>query len=254
MKFHRLLTVLAAGALALTVSSVPARADEPATSAPAAAAHAAEPVKDAAHGVADSMHDAANHAAPEGGAATGHDAHAAGGHGEHEVVEALPNVKQGIATGVTALVVFALVCAFMLAVVWPKINKGLDDRASKIRNEIEAAELAQRQARSALEQYQKNLDEARAEAQRMLDQAKAQQQAIAAELKTKADAELAMMREKARRDIESAKRAALNEIYSEASTLATSIAGKILQRELGPQDQQRLVEQSLNEMRSMARA
>ena len=62
------------------------------------------------------------------------------------------------------------------------------------------------------------------------------------------------MREKARRDIESAKRAALTEIYAETATLATAIAGKVLQREVSSQDQHRLVEQSLNEMKSMARA
>lgn len=170
-----------------------------------------------------------------------------------ETVGAIPNKQQGLWTGITALIVFAIVAAFLGSFVWPKISKGLEDRAEKIRNEIEAAEMAQQQARSALEEYQRNLDQARAEAQRMLDQAKSQQQAIAAELKAKADAELNMMREKAKRDIEVAKRAALNEIYADASVLATSIASKILQRDIGPQDQARLMEQSLNEMQALSR-
>lgn len=207
--------------------------------APAATPAATAPA--AGHDHADHGHD-------------GHD-HAHGDHDHaHEEVGAMPTLKQGLWTGITAMLVFIIVAAFLGAFVWPKINQGLDDRANKIRNEIESAEMAQQQAKSALEQYQKNLEEARAEAQRMLDQAKTQQQAIVTELKAKADVELNAMRDKARRDIETAKRAALNEIYAEASTLATSIAGKILQRELGPQDQQRLVEQSLNEMRQVARA
>lgn len=172
---------------------------------------------------------------------------------EHESVEAIASMKQGVASAATALVIFCVVLAVLALKVWPVISKGLDDRATKIRSEIEAAEQAQKQAKAALEQYQRNLDEARAEAQKMLTDAKAQQQAIAADLKAKSDLELAAMRDKARRDIETAKRAALTEIYAEASTLATSIAAKILQREVGQHDQQRLVEQSLKEMGQMAR-
>ena len=114
----------------------------------------------------------------------------------------------------------------MLAVVWPKINKGLDDRASRSARD-RAAELAQRQARSALEQYQKNLDEGPRRGAAHARPGQGSAAGVAAELKTKADAEL---RDDAGRPAATSRvgqRAALNEIYSEASTLATSIAGKI---------------------------
>lgn len=168
-----------------------------------------------------------------------------------ETVGALPTVKQGLATGVTGIVVFLLVLAVLGAKVWPTITRALDQRAEKIKEEIEAAELAQQQAKEALQQYEKSLAQARAEAQKMLDDAKAQQQAIAADLKAKADVELNAMRERAKRDIDAAKRAALAEIYSETSSLATSIASKILQKEIRPQDQQRLVDESLAEFQTV---
>jgi len=167
-----------------------------------------------------------------------------------ETVGALPTVKQGLATGVTGIVVFLLVLAILGAKVWPTITKALDQRAAKIKDEIEAAELAQQQAREALQQYEKSLAQARAEAQKMLDDAKAQQQTIAADLKAKADIELTAMRERAKRDIETAKRAALAEIYAETASLATSIASKILQKEIRPQDQQRLVDESMAEFQT----
>ncbi len=228
----RLLARVLAGVAGLTLASSVALAADPPTVPAGTAAPAMAPDPHAGH----------DHAPGEG-----HD------HAAHEEVGAIPDVKQGIATGVTALVVFALVAAFLQIAVWPKITKGLDDRENKIKNEIEAAELSQQQAKSALEQYRKNLDEARAEAQRMLDQAKAQQQVIAAELKAKSEIELNALREKARKDIESAKASALSEIYAESASLATAIAGKILQREVAAQDQHRLVEQSLSELKSMAR-
>lgn len=181
--------------------------------------------------------------------------HAADTHGAaagHEVVEALPTIKQGVVTGATAIVVFLLVFAVLAVKVWPTITKALDERASKIREEIESAEMARKQAKDALEQYQQSLAQARAEAQKMLDQTKIQQTALAAELKSKADAELSEMRERAMRDIESAKRAAISEIYSDAANMASLVAGKILRREIRPSDQQALVEESLAKLQTVS--
>lgn len=176
--------------------------------------------------------------------------HADGYAGAHEKVGALPTAKQGLATGITAIVVFALVFVVLRAKVWPVISKSLDERADKIKSEIEAAAAARKQAAEALETYQENLAEARAEAQKMLDDTRAQQQKMAADLKAKADVELNEMRDKARRDIEAAKRAALNEIYADASTMATQIASKILAREVNAGDHQRLIEESLAELQT----
>jgi F-type H+-transporting ATPase subunit b len=177
----------------------------------------------------------------------GHDAHAGG----HETLQAIPSVNQGVVTGITAVVVFLLVLAILSLKVWPTITKALDARNNKIKSEIEAAEMARKQAKAALEDYEKSLAQARAEAQRMLDDTRAQQNKLAAELKARNEAELGQMRERAMKDIEGAKRAALNEIYADAATLATHVASKILGREVSSGDQQRLVEESLRELKSV---
>ncbi len=167
-----------------------------------------------------------------------------------EEVGAVPSKAQGIATGVTALIVFALAAAFLGVVVWPKVTGALDERAAKIRSEIESAEQARKQAREALDEYERNLAEARAEAQKMLEATRSQQNAMAAELKARADADLNAMREKAKADIEAAKKQALAEIYSESVLIATAMAGKILQREVSAGDQQRLMDESLAELKA----
>jgi ATP synthase F0 subunit b len=167
---------------------------------------------------------------------------------EGETVGAIPSKAQGLATGITALVVFALVAAILGMFVWPKISKGLDDRAHKIKEEIEAAEMARQQAKDALEQYQQALGQARAEAQKEIDKARAQAQAISADLKSKADVELNQLREKAMRDIEMAKRAAVSEVYAQSAGLASTMAGKILRREVQTGDTQRLIDESLAQL------
>ncbi len=171
-----------------------------------------------------------------------------GSKGGGKEASVIPTVNEGLITGIMTIIVFVAVLFVLGTQVWPKIENSLQAREDKIRDEIQAAELARQQARDALEEYERSLAQARAEAQDMLDKTRAQQAEMAAELRTKADTQLNEMREKAQRDIEAAKRAALNEIYSEASQLATLAAGKILQREIQPSDQQRLIEESLAEL------
>lgn len=162
----------------------------------------------------------------------------------------LPTIEQGVVPMIVAFLVFAVVFAVLATKVWPTITKGLDERARKITEEIEAAENARKQAKDALEQYQQSLNQARAEAQKMIEQARTAQVALAAELKAKADVELGQMRERAMRDIEAAKRAAITEMYTQQSNLATAVASKILRRELNPGDQAALVQESLRELTS----
>jgi len=175
---------------------------------------------------------------------------APGGNVEREKVEAIPTVKQGLATGITALVVFAITAAFLSTTVWPKISKGLADREGKIRSEIDAAEQARQQARAALETYQKNLAEANSKAQQMISEAKAAQQAQLAEQRSKADTDMSMMKDKAMREIEAAKKQALAEIYAQTASLATGVAGRILQREVNGADAEKFTLEAIRSFKS----
>lgn len=169
-------------------------------------------------------------------------------HESHEKAGVLPTIAQGIVPMIIAIIVFAVVLAVLSVKVWPLILAGLHEREKKIKDEIEGAELARKQAKDALEQYQQSLAQARAEAQKEIDKARSQAQVIAAELKAKADVELNAMREKAMRDIDNAKKAAVSEIYSHSTQLATTIAGKILRREVNSGDTQRLLDESVAQL------
>ena len=182
----------------------------------------------------------ASGADPSGAAAHGGDAHGAG---------APPNPMDFQPVSfITALLVFGAAFFILYKAVWPKIVKGLDDRDAKIRGEILAAEEARKRADEALKEYERSLSQAKAEATAMVEQTKAEQSRLAADLRSQAETELNELRDGARRNIEAAKRAAIAELYQEASTLATAVAEKILQRELNETDQARLVEETLAEI------
>lgn len=171
--------------------------------------------------------------------------------GAVEKVGVIPTINQAIVAPIVTLVVFAIVLAIIAVKVWPLINKGLSDRENKIRGEIESAEQARKQAKDALDEYQRSLENARAESQKMIETTRAQQGQLAAELKAKADVELGQLRERAMKDIDTAKRAALAEIYSEAVSLASTAAAKILRREVRPEDQRILVEESVRALQAV---
>jgi len=221
---HRILfTLLAVLTLALFAPATPASAADPVDS------HAA----DASHAVDTHAADAGSHG---------------GGHGD-------PNpVAFDLIPLFATLIMFGIVFFILNAKVWPVITKALSDREEKIKKEIGDAEAARKQAAAALNQYEKALAEARTEAASMLESTKAEQQKMAGELKRKAEAEITAMRDAATRDIETAKRAAISEVYAQMSTTATSIASKIIQRELNPDDQARLVEDSLAELQGVAQS
>jgi F-type H+-transporting ATPase subunit b len=157
----------------------------------------------------------------------------------------LPTMLQGLVPMIVSLVVFGLVFAILAVKVWPVIVKALNERESKIRSEIESAEMARQQAKAALDQYERALAEARAEAQRELEKAKSLQAAQLAELKAKNDVAIAMERDKAMREIDASKKLAIQEIYAQGAALSTAVAGRILQRELNPADYQRLVDEAV---------
>lgn len=162
----------------------------------------------------------------------------------------IPGIKQGVPMMISALLTFGIVFFFLWKFAWPAISKGLEERDRKLLEGLEASKRALAQANEMKERYESQLTEARGEAQRILAETKARQAEFAAELRTKADAELTRMRERAQKDIDAARRVAVNELYAEAARLATLMASKILEREVGEQDQARLIEQALREFQA----
>lgn len=181
--------------------------------------------------------------------AAGGEAHGDGVHPDQQGL--IAELRQGKIAGVVAIVVFLTAFGILAIKVWPTIVKGLQDRENKIKDEIDAAELARSQAKDALEQYQQSLAKAREQAQAEIEKARSQAQQIAAELKAKADVELGAMREKAMKDIENAKRAAVSEVYEQSTQLATIMASKILQRNVQVQDGDRIFQESLRQLQAM---
>lgn len=152
------------------------------------------------------------------------------------------------------VVVFLIFFAVLSLVVWPKILGALQAREEKQRGDLAAAEKANADAAATLAQYKQQLADARKEAQRLIEQSRADAQKIGAELKEQAQAEIGQMRSRAQSEITAAKEQAIAELTEQAATLSTQVAARILRREIRPEDQRRLIDDSLTELAGNGRA
>jgi len=153
-----------------------------------------------------------------------------------------------LAQSVAAIIVFLILFAVLSKFAWGPILKGLQDREGKIRGDLAQAQAAADEAKTTLEQYQDQLAAAADEAGKIIEQGKADAQKIATGLKEQAQADINQIRQRAELDIRGAKEQAINEIYAQGADLATTLAGRILQREIRGEDHQKLIQESLATM------
>ena len=162
-----------------------------------------------------------------------------------------PSVFAGtIAQSIAAAMVFLILLGLLYKKAWGPILQGLQDREKRIKDDLEQAERSSLEADEKLTEYKTQLAEAHAESRKLLAEARTDAERIAAQLKATAKADVDQVRQRAQQDINAAKEQAINEIYAQTASLATQVAGRILQREIRPEDQQQLIEESLQQFRS----
>ncbi|MAG16835.1 MAG: ATP synthase F0 subunit B [Phycisphaerae bacterium] len=148
-----------------------------------------------------------------------------------------------------AIIAFVILLVVLRKFAWGPILSGLQDREAKIKGDLEEAEKAANEANATLTEYKAKLADAQEQARAMIDQSRADAQRVAAEIKDDTQNEINQMKERAQQDIGAAKEQALGEIYQQTAALATDVAGRILQRQIDETDQQRLVDESLGQLK-----
>ncbi len=150
----------------------------------------------------------------------------------------LPEINEVIWGGVAFLVLLVLLWKFG----YPAMTKGLDQRADRIRNDLEAADTAKTEAQAELARYQEQLKGAREEATRMRDDARAEMDDYKAQRRAEIDAELNEYRERAKAEADAAKTQALADVRAEVAALAIGAAEQVVQKSLDRETNTALVE------------
>ncbi len=128
------------------------------------------------------------------------------------------------------------------------ILKMIADRQAEIDNMYKEANDTREQAISMKEDYSHRLEAANETSERIVQEAVIRGQNREEEIIRDARSQADAMLDKARVDIEQEKKKALNEAKDEISDMAMAIAEKVVGRSLAEEDQQRLVEQFIDEL------
>lgn len=128
------------------------------------------------------------------------------------------------------------------------VMKLIRERQQEIDDMYTKADQAKEQAALLRGEYEDKLTQAQATSERIVKEAVARGQSREEEILRRANAEANAIREKASADIAQEKKKALNEAKDEISILAVAIAGKVVGRALDQDDQDKLVDQFIEQL------
>jgi F-type H+-transporting ATPase subunit b len=144
-----------------------------------------------------------------------------------------------------SLVLFLLI---MMKFAMPPIMQALEGRETKIRESLEAAEVALAKAEAISKDNEKALREAESKAHQIRKEAMDDAERIRNERVAKAKDEAEQIIEQAKADIEQEKQSALVTLRKEVANLAIQSATMILDAELDVEKNQKLVDNYINDL------
>jgi len=159
------------------------------------------------------------------------------------------NVDPGLM--VWTVVTFVALMVVLRFTAWGPLKQSLDAREKRIRDAVEGAEKARRESEELMARHRAMIDEAMQEAHKIIDEGKADGLRLKHEIMGQARVEAEENKARALREVALATDQAKKELWGEATKLSTELAEKILRRTLDGADQKRLVEEVLQEYRTL---
>jgi F-type H+-transporting ATPase subunit b len=144
------------------------------------------------------------------------------------------------------LLVFVLVLALLGKLAWGPILNTLQARESFIHDALASAKRDRDEAEARLREYEARLAQSRAEASAIVEEGRRDAVVVKQRIEEDARREADKMIERAKREIQIATETATKELYQLSARLATDMAGRVIGRELSPQDHERLIAESLD--------
>lgn len=179
------------------------------------------------------------------------DKHSSKDHKDHPESKDSP-FKGNVDTALWSLLVFLVLLGVLSKFAWGPISNSLESRERNLR----LAEEEARRAREEAETVRNSLDslktKANEEARQIRDEARKAAEKSASDEIARARAELQAERERLLREVETDRDQALQNIWQQASSLATLISAKAVGRALNEDDHRRLLDEALRDFRQAA--
>ena len=150
-----------------------------------------------------------------------------------------------IGNALWTLVIFGLVVFILGKFAWGPLLSALQERENFIASALSTAARDREEAAARLREYTERLTAARGEATAIVDESRRDAEVVKRRIEEETHAEAGRILERAKREIGIAKDTALKELYAASAQLSTELASKVLQREINPQDHERLIRDSI---------
>ena len=169
------------------------------------------------------------------------------GHGDDPATPFAGTIINAIVT----LVIFLTVLWVLRKFAWGPILAALQKREDFIRDSLTQAKKDRAEAEATLKAYTDQLDTARGEATAIVEEgrrdAEVVRQRVQSEARTEADNIIA----RAKREIDLARDEAIKDLYDRTAEMATVVAARAIRKELTPEEHDRLLSQSLEEIKTL---
>lgn len=145
------------------------------------------------------------------------------------------------------IVVFLIAFLILQKKAWGPIAAALDERESKIRESLEAADRMRQEQQEFQAEQEKLLAEARKEASAIVAEGKRDAEVVRDQVVTDAKTQAEEIKNRALADIDQAKEKAVDEIHTQAVGLSISIAEKLIGHSVNKDDQDRIAKDTISE-------
>ncbi len=154
-----------------------------------------------------------------------------------------------IGQAIAAILIFLVLLALLGKFAWGPIVSQLQQREKRVEKTLDDAAKREHEANRLLAEYEAQLQRAETDAQKLVEQSRAAAARDRAELLEQARLQSDAQAAEARKAIEQARRETLEQLHHQTAQLAAEIAGQVIGTSLDETTHQRIVDQSLQEIR-----
>jgi len=147
---------------------------------------------------------------------------------------------------------FVALFVLMQKFAFPAVQKAMQARTDRIRENLDEAERVKTEAQTILDEYQRQLADAKTESSRIIEEARQTAEQLRRDLMERAEAEVAELRERSLGDIRAAQQRAMVDLKAQVANLAIDLAEKVVEKNLDRDTNIALIESYIAQVGSAA--
>jgi ATP synthase, F0 subunit b len=149
---------------------------------------------------------------------------------------------------IVGAIAFAILFAFMVKFVIPRLNTMLEERRQLIQGNLEKAEETRVEADNQLADYKTQLAGARDESNRIIEEARKTAEQLRKDLQSRAEEESQGIVARAQEEIRAERDRAFQELRAQVGDIAVELAGRVVRQSLDKTAHERLIDEYIDEV------